>query len=193
MAEFKICSIEGCGKRHSARGLCATHYERLRLGRDMESNHGRKLASVEIVRALLRYTDDCIIWPFSIAPDGHPMYSDGSGKTSLGRMMCEIKHGPPPTPQHHAAHSCGQGHEGCYNWAHLYWATPKENARDTVLHGRSLKGMKNVNAKLSDDDVREIRRLIASGRTLTSIAKQYGMSLTPISSIRLGKTWKHVK
>jgi hypothetical protein len=51
------------------------------------------------------------------------------------RVMCKLAHGPAPTPKHHAAHSCGKGHEACINPKHLRWATPRENAADAKLHG----------------------------------------------------------
>lgn len=41
----------------------------------------------------------------------------------------------------------------------IRYATPKENAKDRILHGRSGKGENNPQAKLKDADVREIRAL----------------------------------
>lgn len=73
----------------------------------------------------------CLIWPFA---------RDGKGYGSLGkkgahRRMCEIVNGPAPTPKHHAAHSCGNGHLGCVHPRHVRWATCSENQMDRFLHG----------------------------------------------------------
>lgn len=50
----------------------------------------------------------------------------------LERHMCKLKNGDPPTPDHEAAHSCGNGKHGCINPNHLRWATDAENMADTV-------------------------------------------------------------
>lgn len=49
------------------------------------------------------------------------------------------------------------------------------------------------NSKLKEADVIEIKKLLRSGTLCTPIAKQYGVSITTINSIQLGKTWKHIK
>ncbi len=54
------------------------------------------------------------------------------------------------------------------------------------------KGEKNGNAKLTEEDVLEIRELIKDGISNTAIAKMYGIGVTTISNIKIGKTWKHV-
>lgn len=42
--------------------------------------------------------------------------------------------GPPPTPDHEAAHRCPDGENSlCVNPAHLYWATRIENEHDKRL------------------------------------------------------------
>jgi hypothetical protein len=51
------------------------------------------------------------------------------------RLMCQLAHGDPPTPDHIAAHSCGRGHEGCVNPNHLSWKTYSENELDKRVHG----------------------------------------------------------
>jgi hypothetical protein len=53
--------------------------------------------------------------------------------TSAARAMLIHTQGQ-PDGERVVAHKCGNGHLSCINPAHLYWATPKENARDMVLH-----------------------------------------------------------
>jgi hypothetical protein len=72
------------------------------------------------------------------------------------RLMCEKVNGPPPTPEHHAAHSCGRGHDGCVHPKHLDWKTASENQADTVLHG-TCKQKGGTRQKLTDEQVAEIR------------------------------------
>lgn len=56
-----------------------------------------------------------------------------------------------------------------------------------------LRGSQSANSKLTEDDVREIKSLLAEGiRSQASIASQYGVSRTAISLIKQGVNWSHV-
>ena len=48
-------------------------------------------------------------------------------------------------------------------------------------------------AKLTDDYVREARKLLAAGESQTTIGRILGVHRTVISKIHLGKAWSHVK
>jgi|SRR5882672_7829826 len=54
-------------------------------------------------------------------------------------------------------------------------------------------GSANSQAKLTEDDIKQIRKLGAEGRTFKSIGIQFGVSGTMISNIITGKAWSHVK
>lgn len=56
--------------------------------------------------------------------------------------------------------------------------------------GPGLKGQDHGEAKLIDDDVREIRRSTLPGILL---AQDFGVSPSLISLIRLRKAWKHIE
>lgn len=126
--------------------------------------------------------NDCLIWPFAPAGNGYALVArKGTNKKDyVHRLVCEHRHGPPPTQRHEAAHSCGNGHLGCVNPDHLRWATRTENMRDRGLH----RGAKALHA----NDVREIRRL----RQLigpTEIARRFGVTPTTIHHVLTGHTW----
>lgn len=91
-------------------------------------------------------------------------------------------------------HACDN--PACCNPAHLWLGLPADNSRDMVMKGRQRspdqRGENNPRAKLTDDRVREIRRLIADGLTNVTIAPLFGVSHATISLIRLGRFWKHV-
>jgi hypothetical protein len=81
----------------------------------------------------------------------------------------------------------------------LSWGTPEENSQDKIVHGTSGKGISKLRgeannlAKLTDDDVREIRRAYAAGEgSQQQIADRYGIYQTTVSVIVRGKAWKHV-
>jgi hypothetical protein len=94
--------------------------------------------------------------------------------------------GEPPSPQHHAAHNCGNA--SCVNPYHIRWATPSENQADRVEHGTSNRGERNGQTALTEDQVREIRAL---DRVISDdeISMRYGVSKSSILNILHGKTW----
>jgi len=136
MTKHRICTIPDCGRKHKARGFCLLHYERFK-------QHGDPLftltaANGEPARFLaeaLSYTgDDCLNWPFNRSQKGYAQIWQDGRQTLAARRVCLLAHGPPPTPEHEAAHSCGNGHDGCIAPGHLRWATHAENIADKQLH-----------------------------------------------------------
>lgn len=66
------------------------------------------------------------------APDrkkGRPNVRLGQRVVSLARVLCCEKHGPPPDPSMHAAHSCHT--KNCINPNHLRWLSPTYNYYET--------------------------------------------------------------
>ena len=79
--------------------------------------------------------------------------------------------------------------------ANLAWGTYSDNQQDSIRNDkhRAPKGVANGGAKLTEDDVREIRRLYATGNfTRRELARQFGVSVPTISKIVNRQTWKHV-
>lgn len=81
----------------------------------------------------------------------------------------------------------------CINPEHLYLGTPKQNTKDCINNGNKNKaasGENNHNAVLTDDIVKQIKKLKNSGRSQKDIAKQYGVNQSQISRWWSGKTRK---
>jgi hypothetical protein len=91
----------------------------------------------------------------------------------------------------HVCHSCD--HPYCVNPAHLFPGTNQENMADRNSKGRQARGSRSGCAKLTEEKVKEIRDLFATGNyTKKQIADLYHISASNTSSIILGQTWKHV-
>lgn len=172
------CGVDGCDKHVLARGLCRRHYARLM--RDGDPLTGTQNPEFRKCRKWLDehagwQGDECLPWPFAIGHMGRGVITMGGRKHNASRVMCILAHGEPPTPNHHAAHLCGNGHLACVNPRHLEWKTPAENAADRAEHGTLLVGERNHQAKLSDA---EVRRIIEMGEhtTQTDLARQFGVS-----------------
>lgn len=119
--------------------------------------------------------DDCLIWPFfRLQPGGYGSFGFNGRLYYAHRMMCEMVHGAPPTPEHHAAHSCGRGHDGCVNPNHLSWKTASENLLDKRGHGTVIVNSHGNMGGLTPEQVAEIRRLKGQ-MSQTKIAERFGV------------------
>lgn len=197
MADSAICSVEGCGKPRYSLGLCSSHYHRQHkrphIPLSAPSATSRERIDKWLSAALATPTDDCIIWPFTRSKAGRACRSPSHGGTKyVHAQLCEQYHGPKPSPAHVAAHSCGRGHDGCINPRHVRWATTRENAADTIIHGTRRIGTMVNGARFTDADIIDIRARWARGETQTSIALLYGCRQNRISSIVNRGTWKHL-
>jgi hypothetical protein len=134
------------------------------------------------IRDHLEYPHDyCLIWPFGRNTHGYGLLTRKGLANSAHRYICELANGPPPTPQHQAAHSCGRGHDGCVNPRHLSWKTVSENQLERAPHlGRR---------KLTAEQVEEIRRLKNVVHTAV-LAARFNVTDANIRQIHEGKIWR---
>lgn len=132
--------------------------------------------------------DDCLTWPFYTA-NGYGMFGYRGKLTYAHRFMCELIHGPAPSRNHVASHSCGRGHLGCVNPRHLEWKTYSANQLDRARHGTKNCGARG---KLTPEAAAQIRAL-AGIKTQREMAEMFGVSRSQISWVVTGKAWKATK
>jgi hypothetical protein len=142
---------------------------------------------ISFLRGLVGHQgEECVPWPMSRNHNGHGSCGY-NGKLHLAhRLMCELEHGQAPEG-HEAAHSCGNGHEGCVNPRHLSWKTRAENQHDRYVHKRKPHRSKRL--KLTPEAVAEIRAL-AGSVTNKDLAARFGVSRGNIRQVILRQTWK---
>jgi hypothetical protein len=134
--------------------------------------------------------DDCLIWPFSRAR-GYGNFGLRGQQHYAHRYMCEIVNGPPPSLRHQAAHSCGNGHNGCVNPKHLSWKTQSDNQLDRRKHGThniAEWGKRGKVGKLTGEQVIEIRKL-KDTKTHAELAKMFGVGRRNIGAILGNRSW----
>jgi hypothetical protein len=73
----------------------------------------------------------------------------------------------------------------------LAWGTPKENAADKYRHGTHQRGTDRPMSILTDDAIREIRRLHGVEKQ-ADIAARFGVARTTVNSVQNGYSWRHV-
>lgn len=89
-------------------------------------------------------------------------------------------------------HHCDNS--GCVRPDHLYLGSAADNMRDRTQRGRTaaVAGARHVNARLTDDDVRDIRARAAAGESKASISRSYPVTRQTVSDIVAGKMWRSV-
>jgi hypothetical protein len=76
----------------------------------------------------------------------------------------------------------------------LEWTTRSANIRHAFRTGlnKPRRGEQCAHAKLTAQQVFAIRRLRQRGQTLTTLAVQFGVSITGVWNILNGRSWKHI-
>lgn len=185
------CAIHGCKNVARGRHYCLRHYKRLyKYGDPLagSTEWGAAQAHLEELVDLAK-TDECVPWPYSCSPQGQGQIRVNGKLLLVARIVCERRHGPPPTPKHQAAHSCGKGHEGCANWNHLSWKTQKENEADKIGHGTARGYGNSRGVKLYPAEVREIRRLRDLGIQGPVIGRIFGIQRQTVYAISARRLW----
>ena len=132
--------------------------------------------------------DGCIEWTEGRTNEGYG-YKRHEGKSWLAhRWAWMMKHGPIPEGLC-VLHRCDN--PPCVNVDHLFLGTRVDNNNDKMAKGRHVTspGERNGSAKLTVEQVREIRASTATHRVL---AERYGISRTSISYIKNRVNWSVV-
>lgn len=152
-------------------------------------NKGKGTGYAWLVARLNQPDGECLIWPFYRSPQGRGMVSYNGERWYAARLMCQLVHGEPPTPEHQAAHSCGNGHGGCVHPGHLSWKTQSENSLDCRQHGTSSRHNSGSGGKLTFEQAEAIRALKGI-ETAFVVAGRYGVHFNTIYMIWGGHTFK---
>jgi Autographiviridae endonuclease len=138
----------------------------------------------------------CLIWPYVRIWNGYGRVGR-NGKNLLVHRVA-FAHFVGPIPKHYdVCHHCDN--RLCYRVSHLFTGTRKENVADCRRKGRfapthtfSFRGEKSNLAKLTNEQVEEIVRLLRSGSKQQQLADLYGVNQQCISKIARGQRWAHL-
>lgn len=134
-----------------------------------------------------RGPDECWPWKAYRLKKGYGQLQRTEGGTQLAhRIAFELTHGPVP-PGMLVCHRCDN--PPCCNPAHLFLGTNDENMADMARKGRASRqyGEAHGLCKLSDDQVREIRRRFAAGEAKRKLGREFGVRHSHIRAIVTGQ------
>jgi hypothetical protein len=130
-------------------------------------------------------------------PNGRPMVilcknTKNRRRAYVHHLVLETFVGPKPDGME-ACHFPIQD-VGCNRLDNLRWDTHLNNVREQRSWGGGSPGEKNGRAKLTEDEVRKIRRLYATGKyRQVDLGNKFGITQDSVSGIILRKTWAHVE
>ena len=115
---------------------------------------------------------DCWEWTGARSSAGYGQSTFQQKRYTVTRALWEYHNGPIPDGLV-ICHKCDN--PPCCRMDHLFIGTTSDNARDMVAKGRhfALYGEESTNCKLSDADVREIRRRRSEGESTASLAREF--------------------
>ena len=142
----------------------------------------------------VKKTNTCWLWIGSRDSRGYGIISRGAqtGKRleRSHRASWIIHFGPVPESIC-VLHRCDT--PACVNPSHLFLGTLSDNSRDMVSKGRNFQnqGEKNPRSKFTWEQVREIRRLLASGEASQSeLCRRFHAGDGWMSDVAHGRLWK---
>jgi len=153
--------------------------------------------------AKVRKTDGCWLWTASTLGD-YGCLAINRKNRGAHRISYELHYGPIPKGMF-VCHRCDTPR--CVRPEHLFLGTPKDNSLDMTRKGRAPRGDKHFthahpeklqmgvqryNHKITEQDVRDIRRLKSEGLSTLVLSKRFGISRKDIDLIAARIGWRHV-
>lgn len=156
----------------------------------------------------------CWVWDRGCTAGGYGRLHVNGEEVYAHRLSWTMAYGAIPADKPCVCHHCDN--PACVRPSHLWVGTKGDNLRDMAAKGRSgatvhperypkgdqhpsrlhpetrLRGESNGNSRLSEADVREIRKRSNMGEIQGSIAAAVGVHQRTIGRIVRGETWKHV-
>jgi hypothetical protein len=132
--------------------------------------------------------DGCHLWT-AYTRNGYGQFKYLGRNVRAHRYAAGMLDWPKEIQTRHTCHV-----RACVNPEHLKFGTNADNTRDKVEADRQAKGVDNGRAKLTEEQVIEIRgRYAEGGVTQRALAAKYGVSQPVIGDIVLRKIWSHLE
>lgn len=161
--------------------------------------YGASVRSIPLIERFFAYvgskqSSGCILWTGTTdAKGGYGVLGYDGRQLKAHRVAYDLFVGG-LSPDLLVCHSCDN--PPCINPVHLFQGTELDNAEDMVSKGRSHGGIDHWSAKLTEEQVREIKTELSSPnrnrRTRRALARRFSVTPAVIYQIDWGWIWKSV-
>lgn len=132
---------------------------------------------------------ECWPWTASVNARGYGTFGFEGRTQSAHRVAYKLSRGEITGSA--VCHTCDN--KLCCNPDHLYDGSDADNVRDAVERGQHPRGERHGRAKLTEDDIRAMRRAYNDGVFIKDLADQYGVSDVTAGRVVHRRIWKHVE
>jgi hypothetical protein len=144
--------------------------------------------------SMLPDASGCWLWTGLLTKNQYAFMKLGQKNITGHRLSWQLFRGPIPE-RLYVLHRCDV--RCCVNPEHLFLGTHRDNVMDMHKKGRwkplrSRAGANGSNAKLTEEDVREIRRLRREKVPLKVVSSRFGIGVAHVVSICKYKVWTYV-
>jgi len=145
---------------------------------------GRKAQSLESLLNNTRQHEGCLLWQGCKDKDGYGLTSIRGKKLPAHRAVMSFLS---DVSGQYVLHKCAN--RDCVNPEHLYLGDQKQNVQDQIDAGTFVYGSKNGRAKLTEEQVIELRNSTVSNKEW---AEKLNLAYSTIWDAR-NRKWKHLK
>ncbi len=133
--------------------------------------------------------DACWLWQRSRNAKGYGSTQINGHTHNASRVAYILTHGAIPENSD-VCHHCDN--PPCCNPAHLFLGTRRDNMVDKSVKGRASKGERHRSARLTSEQVIEMRQRSELGESYIALSKAFGIARQNIRAICLRRLWRHL-
>lgn len=194
-ANTRKCKHYGCKRLNEIGDYCTKHYQRHKRFGSTDDSVLKNVKSVSPKKRIwlcaeLDSETGCWVWQKGKDKNGYGQFSFKNRNYRAHRVAYRLYIGPIPKGMQ-VLHTCDN--TSCVNPKHLFLGTNDDNMADMVQKDRQAKGENSARAKLTEDQVREIKKRLYGAESISAIARDYPVSRRAVSLIKEGTNWKHIK
>lgn len=164
--------------------------------------HDKTIPAVIRFWSRVNKTEGCWLWTSTTSTAGYGYIDDNKRRYQSSVYSWMIHNGPVPDGLF-VLHKCDN--TACVNPDHLFLGTQNDNVQDCIKKGRfnygsrGKKGEKHHGARVTEEQVRDIRRRYTKGRgryqrgNSHELAVEFGLTQAQVLNIAKHKQWSHVK
>lgn len=138
----------------------------------------------------VKKTPTCWLWTDKLSKNGYGTFKVISHVSEYSHRISWILHRGKIPKGLFVCHRCDV--RNCINPKHLWLGTQKQNNQDMWVKGRNARGENHGRAKLSENDIVEIRQKCVYRKGVGKLAKEYGINRGYLHFIVNKGVWKNV-